>query len=241
MYGGQMANPENNCNVPADWWMDNSRPDLTFQYGAYIGATRRQMQNIHAKVRQRGWVYVASEGSLEMEPIFGGPYFYSTILREPTQWVLSMWHYYEKFHKIQLELDAYLTTRLWGTPDFFTRRLCGVQCVLVANLTRHHVLRAKSMLDYYDLVLTQEMMSADPNATEQLLKRSFPTLTLPRMSAVSKKNVNTYNRQPNLTDFQIGYIQSQTLMDKVLYEYAKILHKRKLEEFGISLLEKTTS
>lgn len=230
---GRTTNPNNNCNVPEKWWMDKNKPELGFQYGAYIGGTREQMRDIYANIRQQGWIYVASEGSIEEEPLFGsnGPYFYTTILRDPFEWMVSMWHYYNAYHGVNHDLDTYLRNDLWGTPQFFTRRLCGVKCVLEPAITHEHFLRAKSMLDHYDLVLAQEMAMKDSNATLQLLKKTFLTLSFPSISGA--RNKGKYNRNIQFTPFQLDFIRNHTLMDKVLYEYAKVLHKRKLMELDI--------
>lgn len=227
------TNPKDNCNVPTEWWMDKNKSMYGFQYGAYIGATREQMRSIYANIRQQDWIYVASEGSIEEQPIFGlsGPYFYTTILRDPFQWVVSMWHFDNAYNRKNHDLDKYLREYLWGTPQFFTRRLCGVQCVREPLLTHEHFLRAKSMLDHYDLVLAQEVAMADPSATLQLLKKSFPTLSFPSIG--SPRNSGKYNRDVLFTVEQLDFIRNHTLMDKVLYEYAKILHKRKLMELDI--------
>lgn len=242
-----MANAKDNCNVPTSWWMDKNEPEYGLQYGAYIGATREQMRSIYANIRQQGWIYVANEGSIEEQPIFGptGPYFYTTILRDPFEWVVSMWHFFNTFRGLNHDLDKYLRELLWGShkeavgfydkqggrSQFFTRRLCGVQCVREPLLTHEHFLRAKSMLDHYDLVLAQEIAMADPSATLQLLKKSFPTLSFPSIG--SPRNAGKYNRDVRFTAEQLDFIRNHTLMDKVLYEYAKILHKRKLLELDI--------
>jgi len=230
---GRTTNPNNNCNVPKGWWMDKNRPELGFQYGAYIGATREQMRSVYTNIRQQGWIYVASEGSMEEQPLFGstGPYFYTTMLRDPFEWMLSMWHFFNSYHGKNHDLDTYLRNCLWGTPQFFTRRLCGVQCVREPTITHEHFLRAKSMMDHYDLVLAQEMAVQDPDATLQLLKKSFPTLSFPSISSAKKRG--KYNRNVNFSPFQLDFIRNHTSMDKVLYEYAKILHKKKLLELDI--------
>jgi hypothetical protein len=231
------VNPADNCNVPDSWWWNRSQPDLHFQSGAYIGATRQQMRQVHKKIRARGWVFVASEGSLELEPIFGrqSPYYYSTILREPFDWVVSMWHFYEKNHghgnqkKRKIPFDDYLTTNLWGTPDFFTRRICGVGCVRADTLTTDHFLRAKSMLDHFDLVIAQGL-AKDTAATAFLLSKAFPALTFPKLRS-AKTNAGHY-ATPTFSSSQVSYVRNQTLMDKVLYEYAKVLHQRSLDSYG---------
>jgi hypothetical protein len=212
-----VANPENNCNVPDAWWWNRSQPHLHYQYGAYIGATRVQMRHVHKKIRDRGWAFVASEGSLELEPIFGaeGPYYYTTILREPVEWVTSMWRY--DTGQSNISLDTYLA-HMWGTPDFFTRRLCGVGCVRTKTLTLNHFLRAKSMLDHFDLVMAQDMR--DTAATARLLRKALPALHHPFPKA---KNVGHY-QTPALSSSQMKSIRDKTAMDKVLYEYAKVLH-----------------
>lgn len=123
------CNPRDNCNVPDTWWYNKSEPDLHYQWGAYIGCKRNQERYVYEQIQKRGYGYVASEGSLSDEPIFGqdGPYYHTIILREPMDWVISMWHYESKAVESisnDISLNEYLHNHLWGIPDFYTRRIC---------------------------------------------------------------------------------------------------------------------
>ena len=80
-------------------------------------------------------------------------------------------------------------------------------------------------------MLAQEIAVTDPSATLQLLKKSFPTLSFPSIGSL--RNSGKYNRDVQFTVEQLDFIRNHTLMDKVLYEYAKIPHKRKLLELDI--------
>ena len=82
------------------------------------------------------------------------------------------------------------------------------------------------MLDHFDLVIAQDM-ARDTAATARLLNKTFPMLTFPDIHSTGAKNAGHYTK-PALTDSQIRNIRDKTLMDKVLYEYAKVLHQRSL-------------
>ena len=224
------CNPRDNCNVPDTWWYNKSEPDLHYQWGAYIGCKRSQERYVYEQIQKSGWGYVASEGSLSDEPIFGadGPYYHTIILREPMDWVISMWHYESKAVKSisnGISLNEYLLNHLWGIPDFYTRRICGCSCVHNNPLTSQDFLIAKSRIDLFDLVLAQDMME-DVESIRRLFESEFPSLQFRQLGV--KSNKGNYAKV-NLTQFQINFIQNQTEMDKVLYEYGKILHQRRME------------
>lgn len=84
---------------------------------------------------------------------------------------------------------------------------------------------AKSRIDLFDLVLAQDMME-DVESIRRLFESEFPSLQFRQLGVKSRKG--DY-KKVNLTQFQINFIQNQTEMDKVLYEYGKILHQRRIE------------
>lgn len=218
------------CNVPEKWWYNKSQPKLHFLNGAYMGDTRKKMRDVYEQIRKKGWIMVASEGSLSDEPIFGehGPFYYSVILREPISWVISMFHYDRGWSNKHYTLDTYLKKKIWGVPDFFTRRICGSSCVHLDPLTVENFLQAKSRLDHFDLVMVQDMVK-NVGSTKIILKKEFPDLIFRNLQ--KKENVQSYSHQ-KLTNVQLQYIHNLTLMDKVLYEYAKILHQKKLDSYA---------
>ena len=186
------------------WVHDHLNSIGWHQYAPYLGDTRATSREIYYKItgdrpdttnRQRSrrrsvphnlqWIYVANEGSLELEPIFGaeGPYFYSIILREPMDWIISMYRYDAVHMKgastvKKPTLMRYLNETFWGGPQFFTRRLCGLGCVFPDGKhddpSREQFLRAKSFLENFDLIWTLEAMNALLEGG--VLGRTFPAL-----------------------------------------------------------------
>ena len=112
--------------------------------------------------------------------------------------------------------------------------ICGVYliftpvesaCVHNNPLTLQDFLIAKSRIDLFDLVLAQDMME-DVESIRRLFESEFPSLQFRQLGVKSRKG--DY-KKVNLTQFQNNFIQNQTEMDKVLYEYGKILHQRRIE------------
>jgi hypothetical protein len=176
----KIATSKSNCNVPEKWWFDESQPQLGFQFGAYMGNRRDAMKTIYEHIKQEGWPFVANEGSLEAEPLFGAssPYLHSTILWDPASWLVSMWRFDDAIAGSRTSFKFYLERHFWGGPDFFTRRLCGgVHCVLKEKnhqLSVHDFLRAKSMLQHFDSVLALDVMTLNTTTTAQQFRHHFP-------------------------------------------------------------------
>jgi len=186
------------------WVHDHLNSIGWYQYAPYLGDTRATTREIYYRItgdgpdkttqqksRQRTvphnlqWIYVANEGSLELEPIFGshGPYFYSIILREPLDWIISMYRYDAVHIKgantiKKPTLMRYLNETLWGGPQFFTKRLCGLGCVFpdgkYDDPSREQFLRAKSFLENFDLIWTLE--ATNTLLEEGVLGKTFPAL-----------------------------------------------------------------
>lgn len=255
-----------------------------YQYAPYFGDTRDSMKVIYRRIvqgnRSGNWIFVANEGSMELEPIFvsQGPYFYSTILREPMSWIHSMFRYDQIIHRTTFSLLRYLEQGIWGGPHFVTRRLCGCACVMLNNSEfeahpEQYFLRAKSMLEHFDLILTLEDMNKE--LKDGLLGKTFPSLEFQhekwkqqtattsspnakqttgnntsegiphntsaassvkrrlRQQSNNGNNASTTNhphkdrhgakKPPKLSQRELDLIREYTWMDKVLYEYAKIL------------------
>ena len=135
------------------------------------------MANIYRRIRKLRpyYTFIANEGSLEATPIFGpmGPSYYTVIWREPINWFISMW----KYEYPTLSFTSYLQNGYYlGTTNFFTRRICGTDCVLKVNLTVQDFVRAKSMLEQFDLILIlEENFSQTAN---WVFDKVFPNITV---------------------------------------------------------------
>jgi hypothetical protein len=233
--GRSLASLKSNCNVPEKWWFNKSQPRLSFQYGSYMGIGRDAMKTIYEHIKQEGWLFVANEGSLEAEPLFGAasPYLHSTVLRDPASWMVSMWHYDDKHAgRKHSTFEIYLKHHFWGGPDFFTRRLCGVHCVLKQPkqlLTVQDFLRAKSMLQHFDLVLPMEDMTRNTTTTAQIFRHHFPAFEFQWEGR--RMGRRSYRRKPRrMTESELSLLRDNILMDTVLYEYAKLLHEQQIEQ-----------
>jgi hypothetical protein len=219
-----------------------------YQYAPYFGESRRSVratvQRLTTAERSKRWVYLANEGSMEFEPIFGpqGPFFYSVILREPLSWLRSM-HKYDGGKK---SMGQYMQ-EIWGGSNFATRRLCGYECVFESKQVwdahpERYFLRAKSMLDHFDSILLLEDM--DRAMKDGTLGQLFPSLqfqheikppasattTTTGTKAVTYKRNEAKTAKPGLPAYPpnvLNMMHQHIWMDKVLYEYAKILVEKK--------------
>lgn len=206
--------------------------DSWYQSSPYLGDTRESMretwQGIMSNAYSQHWAYVANEGAMEFEPIFGmeGPYFYSTILREPFSWIKSMFRYDQDYSQGRIQnLEDYLRNYIWGGPNFVMRRLCGYNCVkeseeVMEQNPELYFLRAKSMLQHYDLLLTLEDLGTELN---DVLARAFPSLQfeLEVQTPANRNPKNTKNAIFSPTELEL--MHQYTWMDKILYEYGKLL------------------
>jgi hypothetical protein len=267
------------------------------QFAPYLGDTRSTMRDIYQRItggrstttttnskgRRRPtvahniqWVYVANEGSLELEPIFGheGPYFYSILLRDPIDWIVSMFHYdvlYLKSAKDRKKanMERYLRNVIWkgtwGGPQFLTRRICGVGCMFDGNdghgdPSYENFLRAKSFLEHFDLVWT--LKDTNKLLKEGHLGRIFPALQfeheqtaknvtastqeVPNLASwarsSTKRTTTTITKRTSETNppkrpaelrisqIELDLIRKYTWMDKVLYEFGKMLMEKKYKK-----------
>ena len=263
-----LANLDYNCNVPDTYWKQAVQKKANHpkrveayaagfpggieqmqhihnqtkwnQYAAYMGDTRQTMQEIYHKIVTRfRWVYVANEGSLELEPIFGkdGPYSYSILLRDPVSWTQSMYHYELKyFGRRKLKsLENYMRRFIWGGPHFATRRIAGLGYVheKFPNATSENelFLRAKSMLEHFDFVgILEDLNTIRRDGT---MGRVFPSLQFANATAghsnstAGKDKATTQAKEP-LSETGLELIRDYTWMDKVLYEYGKLVSRGRM-------------
>ena len=177
-----------------------------------------------------------------------------------------------------IDLTTYMKDYWWGKNEYFTRRLCGVSCTASKVVTVQHFVRAKSMLESFDLILILENFtqyandlfdvkfptfrfdipitstantSAKNNGNRRRRVKAYPkrrvavsgggrgsatttaTKTTTKTNEIYNDNENLYNRHPELSQYELQFIRNHTWMDKVLYEYAKLLFDDQLRHLKL--------
>ena len=141
--------------------------------------------------------------------------------------------------KMPLTMEQYVE-RIWGGANFVTRRLCGYACVFESDQefdaqAARFFLRAKSMLEHFDSIFLLEDM--DNLIKDGTLGQLFPALQFQHEAAdkaTNSSNTKKYARNQVSSALKsderqaysqevLDKIHEHTWMDKVLYEYAKVL------------------
>jgi hypothetical protein len=196
------------------------------------------MNHLYSRVREYEWTFIANEGSLESEPFFNkqGPYFYQTMVRDPFQQLVSEWKHDFIVTGINRTLEEYLQSDYLGRDNFVTRRLCGTNCILTDHISRDNFLRAKSMLESFDAIFILENIEEYGQAYLSKLYPSLQNLTLSSKTNQGSQKGTTYMNQAKdqFSAKELLLLQSLTWMDKVLYEYGRVLLEKKLKKLDIN-------